>query len=57
MVAVAVGVLTSGRLLLLQTIYTNKKHIDIVSKYLDKARCNKKVLSNLVNEDKKFPPQ
>jgi hypothetical protein len=38
------------------TIYTHEKHIAIVSKYLDKARCNRKVLPNLVDEDKKFPP-
>jgi hypothetical protein len=38
------------------TVYTHEKHIAIVSKYLDKARCNKKVLRNLVAEDKKFPP-
>ena len=38
------------------TIYTHEKHLAIVSKYLDKARCNRKVLRNLVTEDKKFPP-
>jgi hypothetical protein len=38
------------------TIYTHEKHIAIVSKYLDKARCNRKTLRNIVKEDKKFPP-
>ncbi len=38
------------------TIYTHEKHIAIVSKYLEKARCNRKALRNLVAEDKKFPP-
>jgi hypothetical protein len=38
------------------TVYTHEKHIAIVSKYLDKARCNRKTLRNLVAEDKKFPP-
>jgi hypothetical protein len=38
------------------TVYTHEKHIAVVSKYLDKARCNRKVLRNLVAEDKKFPP-
>ena len=38
------------------TVYTHEKHIAVVSKYLDKARCNKKALRNLVAVDKKFPP-
>jgi hypothetical protein len=38
------------------TIYTHEKHIAVVSKYLDKARCNTKALENLVKEDKKYPP-
>ncbi len=42
--------------ILIGTIYTHEKHIAVISKYLDKARCNRKVLPNLVAEDKKFPP-
>ena len=42
--------------ILVGTIYTHEKHIALVSKYLDKARCNGKVLRNLIDEDKKFPP-
>jgi hypothetical protein len=42
--------------MLIGTIYTHEKHIALVSKYLDKARCNRKVLSNLTAESKKFPP-
>jgi hypothetical protein len=38
------------------TIYTHEKHLAVVSKYLDKARCNRKALCNLIAEDKKFPP-
>ena len=38
------------------TIYMHEKNIAIVSKYLDKARCNKKTLRNLVTVDKKFLP-
>jgi hypothetical protein len=42
--------------ILIGTIYTHEKHIALVSKYLDKARCNRKILRNLVTESKKFPP-
>ena len=34
--------------ILVATIYMHEKHLAIVSKYLDKARCNKKALRNLV---------
>jgi hypothetical protein len=42
--------------ILIGTIYTHEKYIALVSKYLDKARCNRKVLGNLVAASKKFPP-
>lgn len=42
--------------IMVASIYAHEKHIAVISKYLDKAKPNEKVLANLVTTDLNMVP-